>query len=168
MIKNYLRVAFRNLRRNKGFTAINIVGLAIGLATCLLILLYVLDELSYDRFNKDADRIYRVDGDIKLGGNHFITATSPGPMGPALRQDYPEVEQETRFRGRGGFLVRKGAQNIREDRVTYADSTLFRVFTLPMIAGDPATALQEPRTVVVTEKIARKYFNSMDIIGHEV
>jgi len=168
MIKNYLRVAFRNLRRNKGFTAINIVGLAIGLATCLLILLYVLDELSYDRFNKDADRIYRVDGDIKLGGNHFITATSPGPMGPALRQDYPEVEQETRFRGRGGFLVRKGAQNIREDRVTYADSTLFRVFTLPMIAGDPATALQEPRTVVITEKIARKYFNSTDIVGRSL
>jgi putative ABC transport system permease protein len=168
MFKNYFRVAFRNLQRNKGFSVINIAGLAIGLATCLLIMVYVLDELSYDRFNENAERIYRVDGDIKIGGNRFVSASAPGPMGPALRQDYPEVEQETRFRNHGGFLVRKGARNIIENNVIYADSTLFRVFTLPMVAGDPATALREPHTVVVTEKIARKYFNNTDIVGRSL
>jgi putative ABC transport system permease protein len=165
MLKNYFRVAFRNLQRNKGFSAINIVGLAIGLATCLLIMAYVLDELSYDRGNKDAARIYRVDGDIKIGGNQFVSASSPGPMGPILKQDWPEVEREVRFRDYGGFRVRKGSQDIVEEKVIYADSTLFSVFTLPMIAGDPATALKEPRTVVVTATIARKYFNSTDIVG---
>ena len=165
MLRNYFRVAIRNLQRNKGFSIINIAGLAIGLATCLLIMLYVLDELSYDRYNKEADRIYRVDGDIRVGGSQFVCASAPGPMGPTLRQDYPEVEQETRFRNYGGFLVRKGTQNIMEDKVIYADSTLFRVFTLPMIQGDPATALREPHTVVITEKIARKYFSGTDIVG---
>lgn len=165
MLKNYFSVALRNLLRNKGFSFINIFGLAIGLATCLLIMVYVMDELGYDRFNRNADRIYRIDGDIKLGANHFITASSPGPLGPALKQDYPEVEETTRFRGQGGFFVRKNGQNIREDRVMYADSSLFRVFTLPMLAGDPATALRDPQSVVITEQTARRYFSSIDIVG---
>jgi putative ABC transport system permease protein len=165
MFNNYFKTALRNLWRNKGFSAINIVGLAVGLATCLLIIIYVMDELSYDRYNKKADRIYRLDGEIKFGGNHFILAVAPPLAGPSMLQDYPEVEQQTRFRGQGGLLVKKGNQNIREDKVIYADSTLFDVFTLPMIAGDPRTALTVPHTVVITEKIARKYFNSTDIIG---
>ncbi|HEX9512060.1 MAG TPA: ABC transporter permease [Puia sp.] len=165
MFKNYLKTALRNLWRNKGFSAINIVGLAVGLATCLLIIIYVMDELSYDRYNEKADRICRVDGDIKFGGNHFILAVAPPLAGPSMLQDYPEVEQQTRFRGTGGLLVKKGNQNIREDRVIFADSTLFDVFTLPMIAGDPRTALTAPRTIVITEKMARKYFNGTDVIG---
>ena len=82
MIKNYLKIAFRNLWNNKGFSAINITGLAVGLATCLLMVFYVTDELSYDTYNVKADRIYRVDGDIKFGGNHFILAVAPDPLGP--------------------------------------------------------------------------------------
>jgi putative ABC transport system permease protein len=165
MLNNYLRTAFRNLWKNKGFSFINIMGLAIGLATCLLIILFVMDELHYDRFNKKADRIYRLDGDIKFGGNHFILAVAPAPGGPALLRDYPEVEKEMRFRSYGGLLVRKGNQNIKEQAVIYADSTLFDVFTLPLISGDPHTALREPHTLVITEKIARKYFNSTDVVG---
>ncbi len=145
MIKNYFKIAFRNLWNNKGFSAINIVGLAVGLATCLLMLFYVTDELSYDKFNEKADRIYRVDGDIQFGGNHFVLAVAPDPMGPALKNDFPQVEQYVRFRGYGGLLVKKGNQNISEDKVIYADSTLFDVFTLPMIQGDPNTALKEPK-----------------------
>src|SRR5579872_1086322 len=133
MIRNYFKTALRNLWKNKGFSAINIVGLAIGLATCLLILIFVMDERSYDRYNTKADRIYRLDGDIKFGGNHFILAVAPAPAGPALRRDYPEVEKEVRFRQEGGRLVKKGNQNIQEDGVIWADSTLFDVFTLPMI-----------------------------------
>ena len=138
MIKNNLIIAFRNLWKNKGFSAINIAGLAVGLATCLLILFFVLDELSYDRFNAKADRIYRVDGDLRFGGNHFILAVAPDPMGPTLKNDYPDVEQFVRFRYYGAsFLVRKGDQNIQVDDVMYADSALFDVFTLPMVQGDP-------------------------------
>ena len=165
MIKNYLKIAFRNLWNNKGFSAINIAGLAIGLATCLLMLFYVTDELSYDKFNEKADRIYRVDGDIQFGGNHFVLAVAPDPMGPALKKDFPQVEQYVRFRGYGGLLVKKGNANINEDRVIYADSTLFDVFTLPMIQGDPKTALTEPNSVVITETTAKKYFNSIDVVG---
>ena len=165
MIKNYLKIAVRNLWNNKGFSAINIAGLAIGLATCLLMLFYVTDELSYDKFNTKADRIYRVDGDIQFGGNHFVLAVAPDPMGPTLKKDFPQVEQYVRFRGYGGLLVKKGNQNIAEDRVIYADSTLFDVFTLPMIQGDPKTALTAPNSVVITETTAKKYFNSMDVVG---
>ncbi|KAA9040900.1 FtsX-like permease family protein [Ginsengibacter hankyongi] len=165
MIRNYLKIAFRNLWKNKGFSAINIAGLAIGLATCLLMLFYVTDELSYDKFNEKADRIYRVDGDIQFGGNHFVLAVAPDPMGQVLKKDFPQVEQYVRFRGYGGLLVKKGNQNINEEKVIYADSTLFDVFTLPMIQGDPKTALVEPNSVVITETTARKYFNSTDVVG---
>jgi putative ABC transport system permease protein len=168
MFRNYFKTALRNLWKNKGFSAINIIGLAIGLSTCLLILIYVMDELSYDRYNKNADRIYRLDGEIKFGGNHFILAVAPAPAGPAMRQDFPEIEKEVRFRGYGGLLVKKGGQNIREESVIYADSTLFDVFTLPMLAGDPHTALVEPRTVVITEKMAKKYFNEIQVVGRNL
>ena len=165
MLRNYLKTALRNLWKSKGFSAINIIGLAIGLATCLLILIFVMDELSYDRYNVKADRIYRLDGDIKFGGNHFILAVAPAPAGPAVRRDYPEVEKEVRFRQQGGRLVKKGNQNIQEDAVIYADSTLFDVFTLPMIAGNPHTALVNTRSVVITERMAKKYFNTVDVVG---
>lgn len=165
MYKNYLLIAFRNLKSNKVFSVINISGLAIGLATCLLIMLYVTDELSYDKYNQHAGRIYRVDADIQFGGNHFILAATPEPMAAALKNDYPEVEQVVRFRNYGGLLVRKGNENLRENRVIYADPTLFSVFTLPMIAGNPATALAEPNTVVITAKTAKKYFNTTDVVG---
>src|SRR4051812_4134360 len=104
MLRNYIKIALRNLWKSKGFSAINIIGLAIGLATCLLILLFVLDELSYDRYNKKADRIYRVDGEIKFGGNHYVLAVAQDPMGATLKKDYPQVEQYVRFRNRGGLL----------------------------------------------------------------
>ncbi|HUB62447.1 MAG TPA: ABC transporter permease [Puia sp.] len=160
MVRNYLKTAFRSLWKNKGFSAINILGLAIGLATCLLILIYVANELSYDRYNVNADRIYRVDNDIRFGGNSVSLAVSPAPTGPAMLHDYPEVEKEVRFRNNGGRLVKKGNQNIKEESVILADSTLFDVFTLPMIAGDPHTALKDAHTVVITERMAEKYFDA--------
>jgi putative ABC transport system permease protein len=165
MFKNYLKIAFRNLWKSKGFSATNIIGLAIGLATCLLITLFVLDELSYDRYNKKADRIYRVDGDIKFGGNHFTLATAPDPMGITLKKDFPQVEQYVRLRKAGGLLIKKGNENVQENQVIYADSTLFDVFTLPMLDGNPQTALREPNSIVITETIARKYFNTTQAAG---
>ena len=165
MFKNYLKTALRNLWKNKGFSSINIFGLAIGLTTCMLILFFVADETSYDNYNVNKDRIFRVDGDIQFGGNHFILAVCQEPMGPTLKKDFPAIKQYTRFRNYGGFLLKKGNNNIQEDRVIFADSTMFDVFTLPMIAGNPKTALVDPRSVVITEKMAKKYFNSTDVVG---
>ena len=102
MIRNYLKTAYRSLLKNKGFTAINVLGLALGLATCLLIVFYVFDELSYDRYNVNLDRIYRVNNDIKFGGNENSYSESPAPTAAALKADFPEIEQVMRFRQRGG------------------------------------------------------------------
>jgi len=165
MIRNYIKTAFRSLMKNKGFTAINVLGLALGLATCLLIVFYVFDELSYDRYNVNADRIYRVNEAIRFGGVANDYAVTPPPLAAAMKADYPEVEQIVRFRSRGGFQVRKGNQEISEMAMVYADPSLFRVFTLPMIAGNPASALNEPHSVVITERTALKYFNTTNAVG---
>lgn len=165
MFKNFLKTAFRNLFKNKFYTSINIIGLAAGLATCMLILLFVMDELSFDRHNKNADRIYRVNNEVKFGDNYFDMAVSPALMGVTMVKEFPQVEQYTRLRWRGTLLVKKGSENIQEDRVGYADSTMFEVFTMPVISGEGRSALSAPRSMVITEKIAKKYFNSTDVAG---
>ncbi|GGA92591.1 ABC transporter permease [Mucilaginibacter rubeus] len=165
MFKNYLKTAFRTLRKNVGFTVINILGLALGLATCLMIVLYVADELSYDRFNEKASRTYRVNEDLKFGNNNVLYAVAMPPLAQALKTDLPEVEEATRLKAAGGFHVKKCNESILEYGTVYADPSVFNVFTLPMINGNPATALKEPNTVVITETIAKKYFNSTNVVG---
>jgi putative ABC transport system permease protein len=165
MIKNYIKTAFRTLTKNKGFTAINVLGLALGLATCLLIVFYVFDELGYDRYNVNANRIYRVDEAIRFGGTTNSFAVAPPPLAESMKTDFPEIEQVTRFRTRGGNQVKKGNLNIQENNMVYADSTLFKVFTLPMISGDPASALKEPHSLVINERTALKYFNTTNAVG---
>src|SRR6202012_4498394 len=112
MIKNYIKTALRGLMKNKGFTFINVFGLTLGLATCLLIVFYVFDELSYDRYNTKADRIYRLNNDIKFGGMENSYAVTPAPTAAALMADFPEIEQVVRLRDRGGNQVRKDNQDI--------------------------------------------------------
>jgi len=165
MIKNYIKTAIRSLSKNKGFTAINVLGLALGLASCLLIIFYVFDELNYDRYNTKADRVYRVNEDIRFGGNTNSYAVAPAPLASALKNDFPEVEQVVRFRSRGELQVKKGNQDIQENMVVYADPSIFKVFTLPMIDGNPATALNDMHSIVITEKTAQKYFNRTDVVG---
>ncbi|MDJ1493944.1 ABC transporter permease [Cytophagaceae bacterium DM2B3-1] len=167
MLRNYFKIAMRNLWRNKGFSATNIFGLSIGIATCLLIMLYVLDEISYDRFYSNADRIYRLNSDIKFGGNQMRLAVMPAPTGAALVRDYPLVEAAARIRQTGSILVKKGNENIKEDgqNVGYADSTIFKVFSFPMLYGNPDKALTEPHTLVISERIAQKYFGESDVVG---
>ncbi|HNF02433.1 MAG TPA: ABC transporter permease, partial [Ferruginibacter sp.] len=141
MFKNYLKVALRNLWKNKGYSAINIFGLAIGLATCLLIALYVTDELSYDRHFKNADRIYRLNSDIRFGGGDLHMTQTSDMMGELLKKDYPQVEEYTRiYSNDGSKLIRKGNEYINEERVANADSTFFSVFALPAISGDTKNA----------------------------
>lgn len=152
--------------KNKGFTFINVFGLALGLATCMLIVFYVFDELSYDRYNTQADRIYRVNCDVKFGGNSSLLAASPAPLAAAIKADFPEIEQAARFRTRGGNKVKKGNQNIQEDNMVYADAAVFSIFTLPMLSGSPTTALAAPHSVVITERMAQKYFNrTNNVVG---
>ncbi|MGZ3872932.1 MAG: ABC transporter permease [Mucilaginibacter sp.] len=165
MFKNYFKIAFRSLWRNKSFTAINIFGLAIGLAVCLLITLFVFDELNYDKYNINAGRIYRVNTDIKINGSIFADRETAAPMAAALMGECPKVEQATRLKYEGKTLVRKGTETFTEDGCFYADANIFKVFTVPFIKGDPKTALVEPRSLVISEQIARKYFNSTDVVG---
>ena len=166
MLKNYFKTAFRNLIKNKFYSSLNIIGLSIGLATCLLIFLFVLDEWSFDKYNTKSDRIYRVNNEIKFGDNYFDLAQGPALMGTTMVSEFPQVEKSARIRWYGSFLVRKGNENIKEERVGYGDSTLFEVFTLPMIAGDPKTALKEKHSLVITEKIAKKYFPNESFHGY--
>ena len=127
MIKNYMTIALRNLRKHSFYTAINVLGLAIGIASCLLIVLYINQELSYDRHHENYDRIYRVDSEIIFGVNHLIMAVTPAPMADALRNDFPEVEGAGRFWNSGSVLVKRVDQNIKETDVVYGDSSILNI-----------------------------------------
>lgn len=168
MLKNYLKVAIRNLWKNKSFSAINIFGLAIGIGTCLLITLYVLDELSFDKFNKNSARIYRANVDLKFGGADQKFAVASAPLAFTMVKDYPQIENAVRFRNYGPAVVKKGNQNIHEQNIIYTDSTIFDVFTIPMIAGNPKKALTEPNSVVISESIADKYFGQTNAVGKQL
>ncbi len=165
MFKNYFRVAYRNLWKDKGFSAINIAGLAVGLAICLLITLFVTDELSYDKYNEKADRIYRINADLKLNGTGFNDVTAPAPMGPVLLKEYPQIENYVRIVDTHDMLVKKGDETIMEHHSVLADSSLFDVFSLKMLAGDPKTALTQPNSMVISESMAKKYFGDANPIG---
>jgi putative ABC transport system permease protein len=160
MIKNYLKMAVRNLQKHKFYSFINIIGLSIGITCCMLITLFIIDELNYDQHHEKADRIHRVTMESVYGGNHFNMAVTPAPMASALISDYPEVEMATRFRSSGTWLIKKadGDQNIIEQLVVFADSTLFDVFTIPFIEGNPTTALTKKNSLVVSQSAAAKYF----------
>ena len=165
MFKNYFKIALRNLWRNKAFSAINIFGLAIGIATCLVIMLYVQNELSYDRFNKKADQIVRVTFFGNIQGEIMKEASVMPPVAKTLLTDYPEVEEATRLKSGGHPIINYADKSFREGSVAFVDSNFFNVFTLPLIAGDKRSALLEPNTVVITKDIAKKYFGKEDAIG---
>jgi len=165
MITNYLKITKRNLLKHKFYTAINILGLAIGLACSLIITLFVLDELSYDKYHENSSRIYRVDSDIRFGGKDMHLAVAPAPLAEALKNDYPEIESVTRFRSWGSFLVKKTDENFKEYNVIWADPAVFEVFTFDVIAGNPETALNELNSIAISKHIAEKYFKGEDPLG---
>ena len=166
MIANYLKVAIRNLMRNKTFSAINILGLAIGMACCMLILLYVQDELSYDQHHKNAHRIYRLAAEIQSEGAPGRFALTSFPMGSTLVQEFPSVEDAVRFHRKDEkTLVANEQRHFYERGVLFVDANVFQVFDFPLSKGDPQTALQEPNSIVLTEAMARKYFGDEDPMG---
>jgi putative ABC transport system permease protein len=148
---------------------INLVGLAIGLACFLLISLYVLDETSYDKYNANADRIFRVSTDAHWGGQDLRMAETPDVMGPAMKKDFPGVEEYARlYPNAGSRFIRKNNQYIQENAVAYVDSSFFNIFTLPAIDGDTKTALTEPDAVVITASLATKYFGTPLAAGRDL
>ena len=165
MLVNYLKIAWRNLLRNKVFSTINIVSLSLGLATCMIIGLFVLDELSFDRFHEKADRIVRVTFRAKMGGNKIEEANVMPPTAKTLQRDYPEVLEATRLRAAGAFMIEKGEGIIKEESVAFVDSNFLQVFNFPLVAGDAKTALLEPNTLVISDKMAKKYFGANDPLG---
>ena len=164
MVKNYLKISYRHLVKHKSLSLINIIGLAVGMTCCLLILFYVQNELSYDTFHENADRIYRVtrewynaDGTSSLHLGHVAA-----PFAPLLTNDFPEISQSVRLLNVGNALVSRGDKHFEENRVFFAEKGLFDVFSFKLLQGDTQTALKDPFTVILTQSTAKKYFGSED------
>lgn len=165
MIRNYFVTALRNIRKQKVFTFINVFGLAIGIAACLLALLYIRDELSYDRYNIKADRIHRLTARLFRQGQELNISGAGAPAGPYLKENFPEVEDAVRFRQEGSIRVKAGERSFRETNVVYSEPSLFNVFTVPLLRGDAGTALASRRTLVLSRATAARYFGRDDPLG---
>ena len=168
MIRNYLKVAWRNFLRHKGYSFINLVGFALGMSCCVIILVYVRYERSYDSYHKDVDRVFRVSMDIRTKAANRLFAPISDMAGPALEADYPQVEAAARVWTRASRKVRRDDIVSYEDRFMFADPKLFSVLTIPLVKGDPKTALVRPRSLVVTARLARKYFGAADPLGRSL
>ncbi len=167
MLKNYIKIAFRNLFRNKGFSLINIGGLAIGMASAILILLWVQNEISYDRFHEKNSRLYEVwENNISDGALQTGLAT-PQLMGPALKNDYPEIESTARISWDQSILFGYGDKHIKATG-TWADPSFLTMFSFPLLMGDAKTALNDPHSLVITEKLSKKLFGDENPIGKVV
>ncbi|MBN1222710.1 MAG: ABC transporter permease [Candidatus Aminicenantes bacterium] len=167
MIKNHIKIALRVFRRHKGYSFIKVSGLAIGMAACILILLFIRYELSFDNFHENKDRVYRILSELDLTQGAEIVPLSALPLAPALKSDLSEVSKAARFSAGGRKLLRIGDKTFYED-VYYADADVFDIFSFPLLAGDSKTALIEPQSIVITEKIARKYFGNDNPVGKSI
>lgn len=166
MIKNYLKVAVRNLLRQKGFSFINIFGLALGISCAALIGMWVADEVSYDRFHDDHQRIYRITSTLPELKVH--AAVSSAPIAPALEAELPEIEEAVRITNINQALMQVGDIKFEEKGIIFADSNFFRMFTFPFLKGDSERALLNPEGIVITERMAMKYFGSTDVLERTI
>jgi len=166
MLKNYLKIIIRNIRKNKGYSFINIFGLAVGMACCILILLWVKDELSFDRFHDNADVIYRVtEHQYDSSGDYFPVAVTPWPLAEALKDDFPEIVDSARLRILSGRLISYKDKKFNERDFVAVDPSFLKMFSFPLVEGDISTALTEPHTILITEETAARYFGDEDPIG---
>jgi putative ABC transport system permease protein len=168
MFKNWLLTTFRNLIRDKYYSAINILGLAVGLTIAIFILLYVFDELTYDQDHLLNKRIYRLEADFTINNKNDKFAITQLPLGPTLKDEYPEIEEFTRCINTGTQYFRVGDKEFTEDSIMVADSTFFKIFTHRFIYGDPVHALNKPNTMVVTQSFARRYFGDENSLGQTI
>src|SRR5690606_30099895 len=168
MIRNYIKIAWRNLKRHKLFSLINILGLSLGISTCFIIMLYVQDELSYDKFHENAANIARIVFQADINGGKINESVTMAPVAQTLKNDFPEVKDATRLLDYGNPKISYKNNVFKEHRFAFADPNIFDIFTLSMIAGNPETALLEPHTVVITQSTAKKYFGEEDAIGKTI
>ncbi|HMG89999.1 MAG TPA: ABC transporter permease [Chryseolinea sp.] len=167
MLKSYLLIAIRNIFRNKLFSTVNILGLALGIGSALLIFLWVNDELEVDHFHTNVDRLYRMMENQKYtDGRLYTFAATPGPMAPFIKEKFPEIEKATRFTWDVNHLFQLGDKSFFETG-RYVDQDFLDMFSFPFIEGDPATALKDKSSIVITEKMAKKYFGEGDAMGKD-
>src|SRR5664279_1315481 len=169
MIKNFFLIAGRNIARHKGFTFLNVTGLAIGLAASLLILLWVQDEFSYEKFNRNAESIYRVEEDQFYSGARYHVTVTPVPGGPVWKEKIPEIEDQVRKNlWLPRVLFKYEDKSFFESSIAAVDSSLLNVFTFPLSMGDPLTALNSPHSIILTQKLATKYFGKENPVGKTI
>jgi len=165
MIKNFFLIVFRNNSKNFGYALINVTGLAVGLASSMLLLLWVMDELSYEKFNANASNIFRIEEDQFYSGQRYHVTVTPYPSGPVWKEKIPEIKNQTRISRLPRILFRTDDKVFFESAIVAADSGLLEMFTFPLIRGDHETALDAPHSIILTEKLAKKYFGSTDPVG---
>jgi putative ABC transport system permease protein len=165
MLKNLIKTAIRHIVKHFGYSILNILGLTLGITSAIFLIIYVFDEVRYDRYNEKADRIYRVSSNIKEPDDQFIWTVAQIPFGPQVVHDYPEVKSFVRFIPMGRSLYKYEDKEFNEERFYFADSTLFDIFTYKVLKGEVKSALLEPKKIILTERIANKYFGKSDPIG---
>jgi len=165
MIKNLITTAFRHILKNPGYSILNILGLSLGIASALFLIIYVSDEISYDGYHEKADRIYRVSSKITEPDDQFTWIVAQVPFGPQVVKDYPEVESYVRFINMPRALYKYEDKEFNEEDFYYVDSTLFDIFTYKLVSGDMVSALREPGKIILSETVATRYFGSSDPIG---
>ena len=163
MLKNYLKIAVRNILRHKGYSFINIAGLAVGMAVCILIFLWVQFQFSYDKFHENLDEVYWVCTNDYYGTQKSYNLGCPPAVGPAMAEEYAEVVRAARYLRWEG-LLRYGDRHFRE-AVRFFDPDFLEMFTIPFVKGDPKTAMINPNSIILSEKAAEKYFDDEDPIG---
>jgi putative ABC transport system permease protein len=168
MLKNILKIAIRSFWKTKSISIINILGLSLGIALCLIIALFVRNELSYDRHFPNSERIYRVTSDIVFGGNAYKMTYAPAPMADALVEEIPEVEASVHFRNQGSFLIKRYEDNIKENKVIFAGKDFLEVFDIPLMEGSKKGALDEPNSMMISQTMADKFFKGENAVGQSL
>ncbi|EOZ98754.1 putative ABC transporter permease [Indibacter alkaliphilus LW1] len=168
MFRNILKIALRNFWKTKSISFINVLGLSLGMALCMIIAIFVKNELSYDRHFPNAERIYRISSDIVFGGNAMNMTFAPAPMAEALVAEIPEVEAAVHFRQQGSFLIKRYEDNIKENDVVFAGKSFLDVFDIPLVQGSREKALDEPNTMLVSQSLADKFFKGENAIGQSL
>lgn len=168
MIKNFIKIALRNIKKHKGYSFINITGLALGMACCLLIIIWVLDEISYDRFHKDAQNLYRVEENQDYSGREYHVNVTPYPLAPVLKDEVPEIDEATRYVSAGGKLLRYGDKAFFENNIRAVDPSFLKMFAFPLIQGTVVAALESPYSIVISKEMNEKYFGSEDSLGKSI